>query len=979
MSLLPMDSAQNLLPKIGCIKPVNRDFASLPPELQKEGLYQYERLKQKLSPQEFAAFEARSEFRYVLSLSDFVANVIYSYPKESLALVENGALDDPKFHLEPSAYVNSAISAEQNDPELKKNLRMLRRTHYMAIAWRDLCGMTEIDEVFLKLSNLAESIVLRTVEVVRSKFKNALGEALDKDGSPLPLIILGMGKLGGRELNFSSDLDLIFCYPYEGTTEGGSRTLEFREYFSKVVQKFSNLISDITVDSFCYRIDLRLRPFGDAGALVNSFDGLQIYYETQGRTWERYALVKARILNDDVRLGAFGQELTHMLRPFVYRRYLDYGAIQSLRKLKYLIESEVRRRALSNNFKLGKGGIREIEFIAQVFQLMRGGRYSELRDESLRKTLKNIKVLELIPEEISRALDDSYVFLRRTENVIQEFSDKQVQSLPECERDQLRLIYAMNFQNFEDYLKVLDKVMHFVHGEFLKVVASREDEKPTDLKNFDLWEADNDASELEKQLLPLLKKCEVASNLAQKILSLKGNLKRMPVGPVGRETLLELMPKVIALVARYENADVLFARVSGLIERVALRTPYLQLLRDQNEVLERFIRLLIDNQFASELITAHPILLDELFIPQYFEKPPKTDEFFAMLQERLMRIDVNDLEALMEELRLFKKIMIFRIALSDKAGKLPLMKISDCLTFLAEAIIKELILLAWDQTEHKYGKPKHRDRFNPGIAVIGYGKLGGIELGYKSDLDMVFIRETSDDYTEGEHPVLEAVFYQRLIQRILHLASTNTVGGVLYDTDMRLRPDGDTGVLISDIDAFEIYQRQRAWTWEHQALVRARPVAGSKDIIDRFLKVREDVLRSARDEEKLKEDVISMRRKMRSHLDRSSDKLYDIKEGMGGMIDVEFISQYLLLKYAPLYPDLVLWTDNVRILDECERLEIIDAKTAEDLRSAYLDIRKIYHELSLADLPRLIGVEQRIAATFRVEEIWQKIFAEKKS
>ncbi len=969
--------AQNPLPEIGCIKPLNTDFDSLSLELKKEGEHQYERLKQKLTPEEFLVFDEHKEFKYVLALSDFIANVIYSYPKESVALLKSGALDSPKFHLEPSEYVSSVLRVEQNDIELKKSLRILRRTHYMAIAWRDLCGMADIDEVFLKLSNLAESIVLRTVDVVRARLKTAMGDALDADGSPLPLLILGMGKLGGRELNFSSDLDLIFCYPHEGTTQGGSRNLEFREYFSKVVQKFSNLLSDITVDSFCYRIDLRLRPFGDAGALVNSFDGLQIYYETQGRTWERYALVKGRILNDAIRLGVYGQELTHMLRPFVYRRYLDYGAIQSLRKLKYLIESEVRRRALSSNFKLGKGGIREVEFIAQVFQLMRGGRYSELRDESLRKTLKNIRVLELIPEEISRALDDSYVFLRRTENVIQEFSDKQVQSLPDIERDRLRLIKALNFKSFDDYLIVLDKVMHFVHEEFLKVVASREDETPTDIKNFDLWEADNDAPELEKQLLPLLKNGEVALSLAKNILALKANLKRMPVGPVGRETLLELMPKVIALVARYENADVLFSRVSGLIERVALRTPYLQLLRDQNEVMERFIQLLIDNQFASELITAHPILLDELFIPQYFEKPPKTDEFFAMLQERLMRIDLNDLETVMEELRLFKKIMIFRIALSDKAGKLPLMKISDCLTFLAEAIIRELILLAWDQTEQKYGKPKHRDRFDPGIAVIGYGKLGGIELGYKSDLDMVFIRETSDDTTEGEHPVLEAVFYQRLIQRILHLASTNTVGGVLYDMDMRLRPDGDTGVLISDIDTFEIYQKQRAWTWEHQALVRARPVAGSSDIIERFLKVRQEVLRTPRDDVKLQEDVLSMRQKMRSHLDRSSDKLYDIKEGLGGMIDVEFISQYLLLKYASQYQDMVLWTDNVRILDECERLGIIDEKTADDLRSAYLDIRKIYHELSLADLPRLVGVDERIPATLRVEEIWESIFFDK--
>lgn len=956
------------------IQPRSTDYKTLPDELKQHSDIQYERLKGKLSEEQFALLDLRPEFRFVLALSEFVSNTIYSYPKECCQLIEQGALDDPSFHIEPASYVKEYVDDRLSDFDLKRRLRVLRRIHYMAIAWRDLCGFADINEVFEKLSSLAETVVLRLLEVVRSQLKKVYGDAFDSDGSPLPLLVIGMGKLGGRELNFSSDIDLIFTYPMEGETSG-PRVVTFREFFSKIVQRMANFLSDITSDTFCYRIDLRLRPFGDAGAIVNSFDALQVYYETQGRTWERYALVKGRILGQSEELDSYAAELTSMLRPFVYRRYLDYGAIQSLRKLKHLIESEVRRRCLNNNFKLGKGGIREIEFISQAFALMRGGRYTELREESLRKSLKNIISLDLIPREICEKLDESYVYLRRLENIIQEISDKQTQNLPDNSKDMARVVAAMNYDSEEHFRADLDEVMQFVHEEFKKVVADEEDSEE-DYKNFDLWEADSDLEEMCAELEPHMVNKENTRAMAGDIITLKTSLARMPVGPVGRETLLELMPKVIYLIAKEQQSAALFKRMSGLIEKIALRTPYIQLLRDKNEVLERFIELLKDNHFASELITSHPILLDELFIPQYFTKPPSPDEFLSMLQEQLLRIDRDDLEAVMEELRLFKKIMVFRIALSDKAGKLPLMKISDALTWLAEALIKELIVIAWELNVQKYGEPEGRSVNDPGIAVIGYGKLGGIELGYKSDLDMVFLKRAGDGVTNGENGVPESIFYQRLIQRIMHLATTTTVGGILYDLDMRLRPDGDTGVLISDTDSFDLYQKGRAWTWEHQALVRARPIAGSADIIEKFNQIREEVIRAEKDDKKLKEDVVGMREKMRSHLDRSSDKLYDIKHGVGGMIDIEFISQYLLLKYAPIYPQMKLWSDNVRILEECSNLGIVDKSITDELIAAYIDIRQVYHELSLADLPRLISVADRIPATYRVEEIWKKIFSE---
>lgn len=956
------------------IVPDFKNLKELPEILQKESSNQYERLKGKLTEEQFKVFDSRPEFKKVIALSDFVANTIFSYPKECAELAAGGALDRTDNLLSYKSDIDSFFSGSLSDFEFKRRLRLFRRSRAMVIAWRDLTGMCRISEVFDSLTELAQNLLLKTLGLLREQLITVYGDALNEDGTPMPLLTLGMGKLGGCELNFSSDIDLIFSYPEEGETKGASRSMTHREFFTRIVQRAANMLSDNTVDTFCYRIDLRLRPFGDAGTMVNSFDGMQIYYETQGRTWERYALVKARLLGTEDDYGSYGAEFIDLLRPFVFRRYLDYGAVQSLRKLKHMIESEVRRRNLNNNFKLGSGGIREIEFIAQVFELMRGGRFTELRERSLRKTLKNIAVLELLPKDVCDNLDACYVYLRRLENVIQEFSDKQTQTLPENEKDAARMLYAMNYASMEEFMADLKKVMDYVHGEFKKVVA--DDEKSSlNFKNFELWEADNSASELTEEILKFISNKDEAKPLADAILVLKANLSRMPVGPVGRETLLELMPKVIMVIAREENCSSLFTRVAGLIEKVALRTPYMQLLRDNNDVLERFITLLKENHFASELITSHPILLDELFIPQYFDMPPTAQEFFAMLQERLLRIERDDLEAIMEELRLFKKIMVFRVALSDKAGKLPLMKISDALTWLAEAIVKELIILAWDQTVQKYGYVEGRSAEDPGIAVIGYGKLGGIELGYKSDLDMVFISQKCDGMTVGEKSVSVNMFYQRFAQRLLHLTTTKTISGVLYDLDMRLRPDGDTGLLITDIDSFEIYQKRRAWTWEHQALVRARPIAGSADIISRFEQIRDDILRQKRDDSVLKKEVMDMRSKMRSHLDRSSDSLYDIKQGRGGMIDVEFISQYLILKYASSNPKLKLWTDNVRILEACAEHNLLSVAKTSELVNAYIEIRKIYHELSLADLPRLVMKDHRPPATLRVEKIWDDLFA----
>lgn len=1084
------------------IFPDPEHLPELPAELLTDGNNYLERLKQRARPEDLEVFLGRPDLLYVLSMSEFVAKTMIQYPSECAALIREGALDSPFFSLDATDVIEKQICVGLSDIELKKRLRVLRRTRMMPIAWRDLTGRADIEEVFVALSNLAEGIVVQTVDVVRQGLQAVFGNAFDHDGMEMPLLILGMGKLGGGELNFSSDIDLMCCYPYDGTTTGGSRSISHQEYFTKVVQRLSNLLSETTADSFCYRIDLRLRPFGDAGPMVSSFDALSVYYETQGRTWERYALVKAKLIGDHHRWGPYGDELIELLRPFVYRRYLDYGAIESLRKLKHMIEAEVRRRNLVENFKLGSGGIREIEFIAQVFELMRGGRIQELVERSLRKTLRNIAKLQLLPEDVCTHLDECYIYLRRLENITQMLADKQTQSLPNTEKDRLRVTIGMGKKSFEELTTELVKVRELVHQEFVSIMRddnSSQNDNSTD--NVELWESTLSAEELEKVLIPMMvepgvilpdtgaaasgvagaavpstgagagtapasaaagvpagssasagrsrstvspfsvlrssrtggmissavmraratsavnrtamlnaaatgkedglshtdmavgapaalpspgstrSKNSNAYALAQGIIQLHHSLARLPVGPIGRETLVRLMPKIIKGVARYKSAPALFNKVSLLLEKVALRTTYLQLLTENDSTREKLLLLLDGNDFAGALISAHPILLDELIAPRYFTAPPRPEEYLAWLNERLLRIDPDDLEEQMEELRLFKKTMVLRIAMSDQSQSLPLMKISDSLTWLAEAILREIALLSWKQTVQKYGPPEDRDINDPGYAIIAYGKLGGIELGYKSDLDMVFIRDDMEGMTEGigsnhSGQVSVAMFYQRFMQRFMHLCTTRMSGGVLYDLDMRLRPDGDSGVLMSDLNAYELYQKNRAWTWEHQALVRARAVAGSPKVIEGFNRVRDEVLRTPRDENKLIDDVYAMRMKMRNYLDRSSDMLFDLKQGRGGMVDIEFIAQYLLLREAPKHQDMVLWSDNVRIFDECARLGILTQETTDTLKNAYLAIRECYHRVSLADLPRIVAISDRPTACDDVVVIFDNIFKE---
>ncbi|MNF56340.1 Glutamate-ammonia-ligase adenylyltransferase [compost metagenome] len=720
---------------------------------------------------------------------------------------------------------------------------------------------------------------------------------------------------------------------------------------------------------------MRLRPFGEAGPLAISFAAMEDYYQHHGRNWERYAMVKARVLGAQCEQA---QALTELLRPFVFRRYIDFGVIDGLRQMKAMIAAEVRRKGLEGNIKLGSGGIREVEFIAQALQLIRGGREPALRVRHLPEALAAIAQSGALEETRCQRLLEAYRFLRRVENILQEIGDQQTQTLPTEQRDRLRLITAMGLDDWQAFMARLDEEMAAVHQEFVAVVGE-EKEAPAHLEQLwlDLWRTELDAGELEQLLTA--QGVEDPAPLCAALLRFKEEYRRRQVGPQGRIALDWLMPELLRLVVASQAPARLFERVCTLLTRIFTRSAYLQLLAENPAALRQLVRLCDESNLVSEQLARYPILLDELLDPQHLYHPTPLDQYKPQLRQFLLRIPEEDVEQQMEALRQFKQVQLLRIVAADIAGALPLMKVSDHLTWLAEAITEEVVNQAWAQMSERYGVPPEVALSGQrGFAVVAYGKLGGIELGYGSDLDLVFLHGGDPNrYTDGPKSIDSRQFYLRLAQRILHLFSTRTPSGILYEIDMRLRPSGDAGLLVSSLAAYEQYQLNDAWTWEHQALVRARPIYGDDAIQAEFGRVRRAVLAKERDLPTLAREVREMRHKMRDHLLKAGEGEFDLKQSPGGMVDIEFIAQYLVLAHANGEPDaLTRWSDNVRIFDECVLAGVLSLEQAEGLKQAYLEIRNLGHRLNLSEISRKVGDDQLLPERGHVLAVWQQLLGE---
>ncbi|EMK6582012.1 bifunctional [glutamate--ammonia ligase]-adenylyl-L-tyrosine phosphorylase/[glutamate--ammonia-ligase] adenylyltransferase [Vibrio parahaemolyticus] len=918
--------------------------------------------------------EVVEQFHYVSALSQFITETIHR--DEALAQQLPTMLSELSRHQAYRTRLAALLAECPDEISGHRVLRQFRNREMVYIAWKDFLHAWTLEESLRHLSQLAEAMIFETYQWQYKICCAEWGTPTNAEGEAQPMLIIGMGKLGGGELNFSSDIDLIFTYPENGETQGARRSIANAQFFTRLGQRIIKALDQQTFDGFCYRVDMRLRPFGESGPLVMSYAALEDYYQEQGRDWERYAMIKARVMGCE--MYPQYQELRKMLRPFVFRRYIDFSAIQSLRRMKSMISSEVRRRGLTNNIKLGAGGIREIEFIAQVFQLIRGGREPSLRNRGLLETLSGIEELALLtPQEVSN-LEAAYKYLRRLENLLQAMADKQTQTLPDCDIERLKLATAMQLESWDLLIEQTQQHMNKVHQVFETLIGDdEEDEGSTIARHFhELWDMANKQDVLELILEQDIQ-VEEPAIFSKAIINFKADLAKKTLGPRGREVLNRLMPKVFNAVFAHPDAQFGLPRVLHLLHNICTRTTYLELLDEHPAALVQLVRLCTASPMISEQLSRYPILLDELIDPQQLYNPIPLDSYRTELRDFLARIPEDDMEQQMEALRQFKQICILRIAAADIAGVLPVMKVSDHLTYLAEAIVEAVVSQAWLQVSEKYGEPTHvKDREGKGFAVIGYGKVGGWELGYNSDLDIVFMHDCPVNvYTDGKKEIDGRQFYLRLAQRIIHIFSTRTASGILYEVDTRLRPSGASGLLVSPTDAFDDYQHQDAWTWEHQALVRARMIYGDEPLAIAFHNTRHDVLCKPRDEQTLKKEVVEMREKMRDHLGGKKSGRFMIKQDVGGITDIEFLAQYLVLNYSHEKPKLTRWCDNVRIYETLIAQGVMEEDQAMQLIRAYTTMRNEIHHRNLLNLDADVVEDKFVAEREWVKQAWNQWFA----
>ncbi|MBG0755430.1 bifunctional [glutamate--ammonia ligase]-adenylyl-L-tyrosine phosphorylase/[glutamate--ammonia-ligase] adenylyltransferase [Vibrio cidicii] len=912
--------------------------------------------------------EFAEQYRYVAGLSPFIVEALQ---RDSLLAEQLPTMLTDESRQESYRVQLASLLAECRDEATgQRVLRQFRNREMVYIAWKDFSQSWSLQASLSHLSQLAEAMIFETYQWQYALCCQEWGTPTNAAGEAQPMLIIGMGKLGGGELNFSSDIDLIFTYPENGETQGARRSIANAQFFTRLGQRIIKALDQQTFDGFCYRVDMRLRPFGESGPLVMSFAALEDYYQEQGRDWERYAMIKARVMGRE--MYPQYQELRQMLRPFVFRRYIDFSAIQSLRRMKSMISSEVRRRGLTNNIKLGAGGIREIEFIAQVFQLIRGGREPSLRKRGLLTTLEAIAQLQLLTQEEVSSLTVAYQFLRRLENLLQAMADKQTQTLPESELEQLALATAMGYADWQSLLLEVNQHMAAVHQVFETLIGDDEEEVSPVAHHFsELWDMAHNPEVIEQILQNDLSLAD-PSAVAQQVIQFKSDLAKKTLGPRGRDVLNHLMPKVFSAAFAHPEAQFGLPRVFFLLHSIVTRTTYLELLDEHPAALTQLVRLCTASPMISQQLARYPILLDELIDPQQLYNPIPLESYRTELRDFLARIPEEDMEQQMEALRQFKQICILRIAAADIAGVLPVMKVSDHLTYLAEAIVEAVVHQAWQQVAEKYGEPTHlKEREGKGFAVVGYGKVGGWELGYNSDLDVVFLHDCPTNvYTDGKKEIDGRQFYLRLAQRIIHIFSTRTASGILYEVDTRLRPSGASGLLVCPVDAFDEYQRQEAWTWEHQALVRARMIYGDDDLASEFARVRHEVLALPRDENQLKKEVAEMRVKMREHLGGKKADRFMLKQDQGGITDIEFLAQYLVLNFSASKPNMTRWCDNVRIFETSIAQGVMDESQALALTQAYTRMRDEIHKRNLLNLDADVALDKFTAERQVVMDAW---------
>ena len=926
------------------------------------------------------------------SCSEFIAMWCSKNPEKFRQLVSSGELYRSYKKDEMNERLTQDLKDVASENDLLRVLRQFRNREITRIIWRDFNRESDLEETTFDMTSLAETSIRNALDFLYHSACEVSGTPSDLNGKPQKMVVLGMGKLGGWELNVSSDIDLIFAYPEQGETNGSQCSLSNEEFFVRLSQRLIKSLDAKTDDGFVFRVDMRLRPYGQSGNLVLSFAAMEEYYQTQGRDWERYAMIKARVVGGEADDGA---DLMKLLRPFTFRKYIDFSTLESLRKMKILINRETQRKDISKNIKIGFGGIREIEFIAQAFQIIYGGRDMRFQSQSLKDILTLMNKESLLPESEVKKLQQSYKFLRDTEHILQGMQDLQTHMLPNTKEEQLKLAYLMGFISWDQFSLVLDKRRSDVQQIFRSVIASEPSPDTNDHKKNELMQADDIwQCEIDKDVTAKLSCLGYKSSKDALVLiqALKQDRSILFMSKDAKTRLDALMPDLIFACANYENETSTLIRVLKLIESIARRSAYLVLLKENPGVLNITIQLCSASPWISEQLSRNPALLDELLDHRTLYTLPDKEQLIDELRQQLLRVPSNDQEAQMEALRYFKLSHSLHVAACEVTEILPLLKVSDYLTSIAEAILTHTVEIAWGQMIEKYGNPSGGASKKSEFLIVGYGKLGSIELGHNSDLDLVFIYDANrNDQTDGDKSIDNETFFIRLGQKIIHILTTRLASGVLYEVDVRLRPSGRSGMLVSSLEAFEKYQLDNAWTWEHQALVRARPIVGTPVLTGKFKSIRSKVLCRSRDQNQLINDVSDMRKKMLKQLTiekRTLKKpllktkiehsnvnvpMFDIKYDEGGIVDIEFIVQTKVLSHAHQFVDLIHWSDNIRIIDSLESNGIFSFDEAKNLKEAYINYRSLGHKLQLQNAPLLIEANQCSTQRKQVTTIWNKV------
>ena len=832
-----------------------------------------------------------------------------------------------------TALGNPAESAD--DTVLRKGLRHLRQRVMAHLILRDIAAGASLAEIVETMTTLADVTTLFALDYHHKDLATRYGNPLGSDGQAQHLAIIGMGKLGGRELNVSSDVDYIFVYPEEGETSGrenGAGQIDNYDFFTRLGKRLIASLNDLTEDGQVFRVDMRLRPNGDSGPLVCSSDMLENYFITQGREWERYAWIKARVMNE-ADMACAPAMTTSVAKPFVYRKYLDFGAINAMRALHAQIRQEVARKDRTEHIKLGPGGIREIEFIAQVFQLIRGGRDSALQIRPTLLVLERLKNSGQLGADDVKSLSNAYVFLRRLEHRLQYLDDAQTHMLPDSAEDRALLAESMGFNAWEALYAALNAHRDIVSNHFQAVFSdpnNSDDTQPIQ----DIWQGIASHDQAIERLSALgYQKAEAILERIQR-LTQTGRYQQLP--PSNRERLDAAACSLISLAIKTTSPDAAVLRGLDFLESISGRGAYLALLQQYPQALSRVADLVGASSWGAQFLTRHPLLLDELLDQRLLETATDFQAYREELDRALAESN-DDMEVEMNILREMHHAQLFRLLIQDLAGLHTLERISDFLSELADIIVDRTITLVWRKLTKR-----HTD--TPHFAVIGYGKLGGKELGYGSDLDIVYLYDDPDQDA--------AQNYMRLGQRLTTWLSSQTSSGIVYEIDTRLRPNGESGMLAISLDGFRDYEEKSAWVWEHQALTRARFVAGDKALGERFEQVRRDILCKERDIDTLRQEVIAMRQKMFDAHGATQPGFFDIKQDPGGIIDVEFIVQFLILAQANRYPDLTDNLGNIALLHRVAEHGLIDATLSLSVQTAYREYRRLQHTNRLNDDPK---------------------------